>query len=79
MAIHVSLRLLAAPVEPETTEPRDPLAEVRTMRRSIARFLRALHGLSVAAARIGERDEQERCELFLRQLDPAWPPADLPG
>ena len=40
-------------------------------------FLRALHGLAVAAARIGETDEQERCELFLKQLDPAWPPADL--
>lgn len=40
-------------------------------------FLRALHGLSVAAGRIGEDDEQERCHLFLRQLDPAWPPADL--
>lgn len=40
-------------------------------------FLRALHGLSVAAGRIGETDEQERCALFLKQLDPAWPPADL--
>lgn len=40
-------------------------------------FLRALHGLSVTAGQIGETDEQERCALFLRQLDPAWPPADL--
>ncbi len=40
-------------------------------------FLRALHGLSVTAGRIGERDEEERCALFLKQLDPAWPPADL--
>lgn len=40
-------------------------------------FLRALHGLSVAASRIGETDEVERCEQFLRQLDPSWPPADL--
>jgi hypothetical protein len=40
-------------------------------------FLRALHGLSVTAGRIGETDEQERCALFLKQLDPAWPPADL--
>lgn len=40
-------------------------------------FLRALHGLSVAAGTIGETDEQERCALFLRQLDPSWPPADL--
>jgi len=40
-------------------------------------FLRALHGLQDAAARIGERDEQERCALFLQQLDPSWPPSDL--
>lgn len=40
-------------------------------------FLRALHGLSVAAGRIGEADEQERCALFLQQLDPSWPPPDL--
>jgi hypothetical protein len=40
-------------------------------------FLRCLHGLSEAAGRIGETDEQERCALFLRQLDPDWPPADL--
>jgi hypothetical protein len=40
-------------------------------------FLRALHGLATAAAAIGEDDEAERCELFLRQLDPAWPPADV--
>ncbi|MGY6499552.1 MAG: DUF3151 family protein [Acidimicrobiales bacterium] len=40
-------------------------------------FLRALHGLAVEAAAIGETDEAERCETFLRQLDPSWPPADL--
>lgn len=40
-------------------------------------FLRALHGLAVTAARIGETDEAERCGLFLRQLDPSWPPPDL--
>jgi hypothetical protein len=40
-------------------------------------FLRALHGLEQAATRIGEADEAERCALFLRQLDPAWPPVDL--
>ncbi|MGI8755177.1 MAG: DUF3151 family protein [Acidimicrobiales bacterium] len=40
-------------------------------------FLRAVHGLSVVAARIEERDEEERCASFLRQLDPEWPPADL--
>lgn len=38
-------------------------------------FLRALDGLRAAAAAIGETDEEERCALFLRQLDPAWPPA----
>lgn len=40
-------------------------------------FLRCLHGLSQAAAAIGEAPEHERCDLFLRQLDPAWPPGDL--
>ena len=39
-------------------------------------FLRALAGLQEAAAEIGETDEDERCALFLRQLDPQWPPAD---
>jgi hypothetical protein len=38
-------------------------------------FLRALDGLRAAAAAIGEADEAERCALFLRQLDPDWPPA----
>jgi hypothetical protein len=40
-------------------------------------FLRALAGLQAAAAQIGEDDEADRCALFLRQLDPAWPPDDL--
>lgn len=40
-------------------------------------FLRALAGLQATAAAIGERDEQERCLLFLHQLDPSWPPACL--
>jgi hypothetical protein len=40
-------------------------------------FLRALEGLRASAAAIGERDEEERCALFLRQLDPSWPPDDL--
>jgi hypothetical protein len=39
-------------------------------------FLRALDGLRGAAAAIGEQDEEERCALFLQQLDPNWPPAD---
>ena len=38
-------------------------------------FLRALAGLQRTAAAIDEDDEAERCALFLRQLDPAWPPA----
>jgi hypothetical protein len=40
-------------------------------------FLRALAGLQATAAEIGEDDEAERCAMFLRQLDPAWPPAEL--
>mgnify|MGYP006174595493 FL=1 len=37
-------------------------------------FLRSLSGLQAIAAMIGESDEEERCALFLRQLDPDWPP-----
>lgn len=37
-------------------------------------FLRALSGLQATAAAIGEHDEDERCAVFLRQLDPEWPP-----
>lgn len=40
-------------------------------------FLRSLAGLQATAAEIGETDENERCALFLRQLDPSWPPSDL--
>ncbi len=40
-------------------------------------FLRALAGLAQAADEIDETDEAERCELFLRQLDPSWPPSEL--
>jgi uncharacterized protein DUF3151 len=35
-------------------------------------FLRALDSLRKAAGAIGEVDEEQRCELFLRQLDPEW-------
>ena len=35
-------------------------------------FLRSLHNLQLAAAAIGELDEEQRCALFLRQLDPDW-------
>jgi uncharacterized protein DUF3151 len=38
-------------------------------------FLRSLGGLQRLAAEIGETDEDQRCDLFLRQLDPDWPPA----
>jgi Protein of unknown function (DUF3151) len=39
-------------------------------------FLRALDGLRASAAEIGETDEEERCDQFLHQLEPNWPPAD---
>lgn len=35
-------------------------------------FLRCLDGLRAAAGAIGEQEEEERCALFLRQLDPSW-------
>jgi hypothetical protein len=38
-------------------------------------FLRALAGMTAAAEAIDETDERDRCALFLRQLDPTWPPA----
>lgn len=41
-------------------------------------FLTCLAGLARRAADIGEADEAERCETFLRQLDPSWPPEDAP-
>src|SRR3954465_10644573 len=42
-------------------------------------FLRALWGMEHAAGAIGETDEEERCRMFLHQLDPAWPPASDDG
>lgn len=33
-------------------------------------FLECLRGLSITAGEIGESDEEERCRLFLLQLDP---------
>lgn len=39
-------------------------------------FLRALDALRAAAAAIGEQSEAERCEVFLRQLDPDWESVD---
>ena len=41
-------------------------------------FLRCLEGLRSAAGAIGEGNEEERCGVFLRQLDPAWR-AHAPG
>ena len=38
-------------------------------------FLRALAGLARTAAELGEHAEAQRCEQFLRQLDPGWTPA----
>lgn len=35
-------------------------------------FLRCLAGLRDSAATIGETDELERCDLFLKQLEPSW-------
>ena len=35
-------------------------------------FLRCLAGLHKCAELIGETDEVERCELFLKQLEPSW-------
>lgn len=39
-------------------------------------FLRALAGLQATAAAIGESEEDQRCALFLKQLDPEWPPSN---
>lgn len=47
---------------------------VRWTHESNRGFLRSLAGLQAIAADIGEVDEAERCALFLRQLDPGWPP-----
>lgn len=40
-------------------------------------FLRCLAELARRADEIGERDEAERCQVFLAQLDPTWPPTSL--
>jgi hypothetical protein len=40
-------------------------------------FLRSLHALETAAAAIGEVEEEQRCALFLRQLDPEWSSREL--
>jgi hypothetical protein len=35
-------------------------------------FLRCLDALRRRAGEIGEQDEEQRCAIFLRQLDPGW-------
>lgn len=45
---------------------------VRWRHESNRGFLRSLHNLELAAAAIGEVEEEQRCALFLRQLDPEW-------
>jgi hypothetical protein len=45
---------------------------VRWRHESNRGFLRSLHALEMAAGEIGEVDEEQRCALFLRQLDPEW-------
>ncbi len=40
-------------------------------------FLRALDGLGRMAGTIGERDEEDRCQTFLLQLDPGWNSSQL--
>lgn len=42
-------------------------------------FLRSLDALRAAAATIGETAEAERCEQFLRQLEPSWGPSGPPA
>ena len=37
-------------------------------------FLLALAGLARTEAELGEWEEAQRCEHFLHQLDPQWPP-----
>jgi hypothetical protein len=50
---------------------------VRWRHESNRGFLRALHALQKAAGSIGEAEEELRCDLFLRQLDPEWNGAAL--
>jgi hypothetical protein len=45
---------------------------VRWQHESNRGFLRSLDALRQAAGAIGEVDEEQRCDLFLRQLDPEW-------
>lgn len=49
---------------------------VRWRHRTNQGFLRCLDALRRLAGEIGEADEEQRCALFLRQLDPGWDPAE---
>ena len=49
---------------------------VRWQQPSNRGFLRCLAGLARTAGAIGEESEHERCDEFLRMLDPDWPPVD---
>lgn len=42
-------------------------------------FLQCLDSLRRLCGAIGEADEERRCAVFLRQLDPAWDHRDEPG
>jgi hypothetical protein len=49
---------------------------VRWRHESNRGFLGSLQALELAAAAIGETEEEQRCALFLRQLDPEWSTRD---
>lgn len=51
---------------------------VRWVHPSNRGFLRSLDALRRLAGAIGETDEEERCGVFLKQLDPGWPPEGGP-
>ena len=50
---------------------------VRWRHESNRGFLRSLEALRAAAGAIGEDEEEVRCALFLRQLDPEWGSLDI--
>lgn len=52
---------------------------VRWRHQSNRGFLRSVEALRSAAEAIGEIEEEERCELFLHQLDPDWERRDGPA
>ena len=52
---------------------------VRWAHESNRGFLRSLDALRAAAGAIGETAEEQRCALFLRQLDPGWGSGEVPS